>query len=256
LAVKRRTLKKGRNTNVRYFKVSKDKTEKVWDSPTSDPPELFTRGIKEWICSISLPVEEEEISVSSPLNSTLQTVYVIICTNNQIKTRSPPQNTRIRSINKRDRKNPRNLELGQSTTKNPKSLELKNYLIRKQGRSVILVHNPVGLWTISILKNQNPFLTDLLTISSFAHDSHCFSSFLPKPRVCSSSLLITSVILHLLNTKEIPNPISRFDHRLGCEKRGRGNQSKWFRIRYNSLGKNNSTYKVNPKARSYRYRLC
>lgn len=94
----------------------------------------------------------------------------------------------------------------------------ENDLIRRQGRIVILVHNPIGFGSARV-KHQHSFLADFLAISTRSlEDIHGFSSFLPEPRSRLSHLSITSVVPLLLPTEEIPNLVFRFHPRLSYEK--------------------------------------
>ena len=92
--------------------------------------------------------------------------------------------------------------------------------VRRREGSDIFVHNPIGFGfrrptkNLTVLKHKDPFLTNLLAITSLSHDIHSRSSFLPETRLGSPALSLSSVMLVLLTTKEVPNLICRVDPRL------------------------------------------
>ena len=86
------------------------------------------------------------------------------------------------------------------------------YVIRREARSVILVHNPVGSGTAHV-KHQNPFLTDCFVVTSLSRDGQGITGFLPVTRLGFPLLSLTSVVSAFLASEEIPNLITRRDPR-------------------------------------------
>ena len=93
---------------------------------------------------------------------------------------------------------------------------LKMYLRRREARSVILVHNPVGFGSV-LVKHQNLFLTDFLAVTSLSLDRQGITGFLPKTRLGFPLLSLTFVIFAFLASEEMPNLITRRDPRLRWE---------------------------------------
>lgn len=82
------------------------------------------------------------------------------------------------------------------------------YVIRREARSAILVHNPVGSGTVRV-KHQNPFLTDGFVVTALSRDRQGLTGFLPITRLGFPLLSLTSVVSAFLASEEIPNLITR-----------------------------------------------
>lgn len=119
----------------------------------------------------------------------------------------------------------RSPKMGQSTENMHLRLRAtKCYLSRRHERSYIFMHNPIGLEfrstkNLTVLKHKDPFLTNLLAISSLSHDIRCNSGFLPRTRLGFPALSLSSVISVLLRTEEIQNIVRLLPRRarLGWE---------------------------------------